>query len=346
MSIVRGLSALSLALAVVFGAAGSARAEDKKEEKKDSYVMKIATVAPDGTPWADLLKKYKKDVEKASDGKITVKLFLGGTLGDENETVLKCKRGQVEAVGASTGAIASQVPEVNVVEIPYLFRSAEEADHIIDTVLTKEFETIFPNYGLILGFWSENGFRHFGTKDKFVKKPDDLKGKTMRSQESPIHLAMYRAYGASPNAIPTTEVLTALQNGTVDGFDQAILYALAASWHKSIKYYTVSNHIYQPAAIIFNQDWYNKLPADLQKIIVEQGRKIQEKGRKGVRKMLPDLLQILKDEGVQVYELTDAEKQVFEKASEPVRKDFRKTQGKKAGQLLDAVEAELKSYRK
>ncbi len=342
MSIVRGLSALTIAIGVLLGASRLARAEDKK----DTYVMKIATVAPDGTPWADLLKKYKKDVEKASDGKITVKLFLGGTLGDENETVLKCKRGQVEAVGASTGAIASQVPEVNVVEVPYLFRSAEEADYIIDNVLTKEFETIFPTYGLVLGFWSENGFRHFGTKDKFVKKPSDLKGKTMRSQESPIHLAMYRAFGASPNAIPTTEVLTALQNGTVDGFDQAILYALAASWYKSIKYYTVSNHIYQPAAIIFNQDWYNKLPADLQKVIVEQGRKIQEKGRKGVRGMLPDLLQILKDEGVQVYELTDSEKQVFEKAAEPVRKEFRKTQGKKATELLDKVEAELVKYRK
>src|SRR5688572_14561818 len=125
MSIVRGLSAFFITLAFVLGAQGRAGAEDKK----DTYTMKIATVAPDGTPWADLLKKYKKDVEKASEGRITVKLFLGGTLGDENESVLKCKRGQVEAVGASTGAIASQVPEVNVVEVPYLFRSAEEADH-------------------------------------------------------------------------------------------------------------------------------------------------------------------------------------------------------------------------
>src|SRR5262245_39259027 len=196
----------------------------------EEYVMKVATVAPKDTPWDVLLKEYKKNVEAKSGGRIKVKVYLGGTLGDENETVLKCKRGQIQAVGASTGAIASQVPELNVVEIPYLFRTFKEADDVIDNVLSPALEPIFREYGLVLGFWSENGFRHFGTKDKFVKSPADLKGKKMRSQESQVHLQMYKDLGGSPVPVPTTEALTALQNGTVDGFDQALLYMLAASW--------------------------------------------------------------------------------------------------------------------
>ena len=104
---------------------------------------------------------------------------------------------------------------------------------------------------MILAFWSENGFRHFGTKDKPIKSPADLRGKKMRSQESFVHLEMWKAFGASAVPIATTEVLTALQTGTVDGFDQATLYAIAASWYKSIKFFTVSNHIYQPAIIAF-----------------------------------------------------------------------------------------------
>lgn len=331
------------ALCAMLVAAGLFTAKPALAE--EPIVMKIATVAPNDTPWADLLKKYQKDVEKQSGGRIKVKLFLGGTLGDENESVLKCKRGQVEAVGASTGALASQVPEINVVEIPYLFRDAAEADHIIDTIVTPELDKLFPEYGLILGFWSENGFRHFGTKDKFVKSPADLKGKTMRAQESPIHLAMYRAFGASPSPIPTTEVLTALQNGTVDGYDQALLYAIAASWYKSAKYVTLSGHIYQPAAIVFNKDWFNKLPADLQKVIVDNGRKLQTKGRKGVRAMEPQLIEILKEEGVNVHTPTAAEREKFEKAAEPVRKEYRKM-GKNAAAILDKVEAELAKSRK
>ena len=309
------------------------------------FTIKIATVAPDNTPWSEMLKRYKKSVEEKSGGRIKVKVFLGGTLGDENSTVTKAIRGHIEAVGASTGALASQIPELNVVELPYLFRDYAEADFVIDNVLTKPMEEVFRSYGLVLGFWSENGYRHFGTKDKFVKAPGDLKGKKMRSQESPVHLEMYKAFGASPVPIATTEVLTALQTGTVDGFDQAILYAIAASWHKTIKFYTVSNHIYQPAIIAFNKQWFDKLPPDLQKILLDEGRAIQVKGRKNIRKIIPDLIEVLKAEKVQVYELNAAERAVFEKASMPVRGVFRKKHGKKASALLDAVEKGLADYR-
>jgi tripartite ATP-independent transporter DctP family solute receptor len=318
--------------------AGAARAQEPIQ-------MKIATVAPDNTPWSELLKRYKKAVEEKSGGRIQVKVFLGGVLGDENETVLKCHRNQIQAVGASTGAVASKVPEINIIEVPYLFRSADEADYVIDNVLTEPLGPIFRKYGLVLGFWSENGFRQFGSRDKFIKSPADLAGKKMRSQESPIHLEMWKAFGASPVPIPTTEVLTALQTGTVDGFDQATLFTIAASWYQTIKFYTLSDHMYQPAMIIFNQGWFDGLPPDLQKILLDEGRALQAKGRKAVRKILPDLLAIMKQAGVQVYELTDAEKQSLEAAAKPVRDYVRASQGADAAKLLDLVEKAVAQYR-
>ncbi len=307
--------------------------------------LKLATVAPDNTPWSELLKRFKSAVETKSNGRIKVKVFLGGTLGDENESVIKCKRGQIQAVGASTGAIASQVPEVNVVELPYLFHSFEEADYIVDNVLTAPLEGVFRRYGLVLGFWTENGFRQFGSKGNAIRKPGDLKGKKMRSQESTLHLDMWRAFGASPVPIPTTEVLTALETGTVDGFDQATLFAIAASWHKTIKSFTISNHIYQPAIITYNKEWFEALPQDLQTLLITEGRALQVKGRKAVRKILPDLVDILKGENIQVVELSAAEKQPFEEAALPVRQAFRNTQGKDAVLLLDAVEKALTAFR-
>src|SRR5258706_528704 len=82
----------------------------------------------------------------------------------------------------------------------------------------------------------------------------DLKNKKMRSQESYVHIEMWKALGASASAIPTTEVTTALKTGSVEGFDQALLYMVAGAWHTSIKHLTLSAHIYQPAVITFNQD--------------------------------------------------------------------------------------------
>lgn len=310
------------------------------------FTMKVATIAPDDTPWSELLRRYEKAVEEKSGGRINVKIFLGGALGDENETVIKCKRGQVQAVAASTGAIASQVPELNVLELPYLFRSGEEADYIIDNVLTEPLEKALRQYGLQLVMWSENGFRQFGTNDGFVTSPAQLKGKKMRSQESLVHLESWKAFGASPVPIPTTEVLTALQTHTVDGFDQSALFTIAAGWHKTVKYFTVSNHVYQPALVAFNAEWFDKLPADLQKLLIEEGRKLQDKGRKAVRAIMPDLLAGLKASGLQVKELSQEERLAFEQAALPVRKTFRKQQGKKAAELLDKVEKALTEYRK
>jgi TRAP-type C4-dicarboxylate transport system substrate-binding protein len=168
----------------------------------------------------------------------------------------------------------------------------------------------------------------------------------MRSQESQVHLEMYKNLGGSPVPVPTTEVLTALQNGTVDGFDQALLYMLAASWHTTIKYVTLSSHIYQPALIVFNKDWFDALPADLQKILLDEGRAIQAKGRTAVRGLNKKLVKVLTDSGVQVYQLTNEERDGFEKATAPGRQTFRKTMGKRAAKLLDDVEAYLAKSRK
>jgi tripartite ATP-independent transporter DctP family solute receptor len=309
------------------------------------FTMTVATVAPADSPWSALLTLFKESVEKKTGGKVKVKLMLGGALGDENETVTKCSRGQIQAVAASTGALGSKVPELNVVELPFLFRSTEEADQVIDKILTPEFDKIFKERGLVLGLWSENGYRNFGTSDKPIRSPSDLKGKKMRSQESQVHMMMYKAFGAAAVPIPATEVPQALATKNVDGFDQALLYTIAAGWQQSIKYVTMSEHIYQPAAIAFNLAWFNKLPADAQKILIEEGRALQVKGRKAVRKINPDLKEILKGEKITVVELTAEEKKVFEEKSKPVYEEFRKSFGPKASKLLDMIQAELKKIR-
>ena len=120
-------------------------------------------MAPEGTPWADGLTRFASQVKADSQGRVDVRPFLGGVLGDENESVQSVQRGQIQGVGASTGALASIVPELNVLELPYLFKSAEEADYVLDKVVLSSVEKLFADRGLILGFWSENGYRCFGS---------------------------------------------------------------------------------------------------------------------------------------------------------------------------------------
>lgn len=331
-----------LALAA-FGLCAAATAATARPAAAETYELKIATVAPDKTPWADLLKDYKKAVEKASGGRIKVRIFLGGTMGDENETVRMTARGELSGVGASTGAVASLVEELNAIEIPFLFKNANEADYVLDKYLLAPMEKKFEAKGLVLVMWSENGFRHFGASFP-IKKPGDLKGKKMRSQESYVHIEMWKSFQASASAIPTTEVTTALKTGSVQGFDQALLYMVAGAWHTSIKHMTLSAHIYQPAVITFNKAWFDSLPPDLQKIVIDEGRAIVRGGRAAIRKMNPKLVDIVKKAGVTITTLTDAEKEEFAKAAAGVRAKV-KAKSASTKEVVELIEKGLADYR-
>jgi TRAP-type C4-dicarboxylate transport system substrate-binding protein len=334
----RSFLAGTAAAATLVGLGGVRRAGAQK-----AYELKIATVAPDKTPWADLLKTYKRNLESQSKGRLKVRVFLGGTMGDENETVRMTARGQLSGCGASTGAVASLVEELAAIEIPFQFASANEADYVLDKFLLADMEKRFRAKDLVLGFWSENGFRHFGASFP-IKTPADLKGKKMRSQESYVHIEMWKALEASASAIPTTEVTTALKTGTVNGFDQALLYMVAGAWHTSIKHMTLSAHIYQPAVIAFNKAWFDSLPADLQTLVLDEGRKITRQGRDAIRKMNPKLVGIVEKAGVKIATLDDAGRKAFiAKTAAVVNKVKAKSTSTK--QVVELIQAGITEFR-
>lgn len=312
----------------------------------DPVTLKIATVAPEGTPWSDGLAQFKAHVEKRSGGTIKVKVFFGGMLGDENETVQQTQRGQLQGVAASTGAIASLIPELNVLELPFLFKTATEADHVLDGVALAPLEKAFRSRGLVLGFWSENGYRCFGSSFGFIKSPADLKGRKMRSQENTVHLEMYKAFGASPVPIPTTEVLIALQTGVIQGYDNTPLYASAAQWLTATKYFTLTNHIYQPAAIVFNKTFFDSLPADGQAAILSARADLVPKMRREIRALNPILLENFPAMKVQVYAPTPAEIASFEGPAKAGRDAYMAKASPGEAALYKAVLADLATYRK
>lgn len=307
------LLSLLLAGAMTLGVAATASADD-------TIVMKLATVAPKGTPWSDMLKRYKKKVAKATKDmpqKIKMRAYLGGAKGGEQSIARQVAKGTLQGGGVSTGALAVLVPDMDILELPFLFDSAEQADKVLDAV-RPQVEALLAEKGLKLLMYSENGFRSFGTAFGHVKSPADLKAKKMRAQESEVHLEMYRAMGASPVAIAVPEVLPALQTGVVAGFDNTALFIQAASWNQGIKFFTVTEHIYQPAVIMANKKWFDGLPAEMQTALTEAatgakpGKKsLEQKGRRAVRALGKPLLANFEKQGVAVYTLTPAERAAF-----------------------------------
>jgi TRAP-type C4-dicarboxylate transport system substrate-binding protein len=193
-------------------------------------------------------------------------------------------------------------------------------------------------YGFELYAFAENGFRNFATKGVCIRKPADLATLKMRSQESWVHEETYRALGGNPVRIAVPEVLQSLESNNVQGFDNTPLFAFAASWHGPIDHWTVSDHIYQPAVIVYNKPWFDKLPSDLQQVLVRNGAEESKVGRKGVRKLHPKLVKNLEAAKISVCRLTADEKRVFAEKTKSVHQLFRKRVGKKGASLLDLVE--------
>jgi tripartite ATP-independent transporter DctP family solute receptor len=319
------------ALLLVVALSAPAAAQDKEK-----YVINLGTVAPSGTPWSKQLKSMAKRIEKESEGRIKVKLFLG-TAGGENSIVRQTKRGELQAAGVSAGAMASMVPEMNVFELPYIFEDTAEADRIIDNHLFEPVQQLLRKYGFELYLFGENGYRNFAAKGKCIEKPSDLEDIKMRSQESWVHEEMYRAFGGNPVRIAVPETLPAIQTGNVQGFDNTPLFAFATSWYQPVDHWTVSDHIYQPAVVVYNKEFFDKLPDDLQKILLANREKETEYGRRLVRALQPKLIKNLKATGMTVCELSDAQKKPFAEKAEEVHKMFRKRTGKKGSELLDII---------
>lgn len=323
---------LSLGMCALFMSSSASAQEAQKAE----FTLSMGTVATKGTPWSKQLEDMKKRIEKDSNGRIKVKLFFG-TAGGEKAIARQVKSGQLQGAGVTLGALATLVPEMNVFELPYLFDNYAQADSIIDKHLFGPTEEILKTYGLQLYIFSENGYRDFAATDRCIRKPEDLKELKMRAQESWVHEETYRAFGGNPVRIPVPETLEALNTGNVQGFDNTILYAFAASWTQAVKHWTRSAHIYQPAALVYNKDWFDKLPKDLQELLLSQRAEETKRGRDLIRAIEPKLVTNLKASKIEVCELTAAERAEFVKRSKVVHDKFKKQGGKRGAELLDLV---------
>jgi TRAP-type C4-dicarboxylate transport system substrate-binding protein len=314
-------------------------------KKSDKIVVRAGTVAPEGTPWEQQIKGTKKHIRKDSGGRIKVKVYFGGAKGDEKSLVRQCRDARLEIIGVSTASIGTEVPEMQVLELPFIFKTSKEADFVLDKHLYKPIGDVMKKYGYILYQWAENGWQNIGLTDGFVKYPADLAGRKIRSQEAPVHLSTWKAMGASPTEMPVSEVLPALNTGRVDGFAQTPLYTFAAGWYRGIKYYTISRHLYQPGVLAYSKKFFDKVPADLQPALMGNVQKDTEKGRKGVRRLEPGLIKNFKNYGIKVYELTDKERKSFSKPAKAVRKEFESRATPEGLALLKTIDKAVKEYR-
>lgn len=308
------------------------------EVNAKSTRVKLASVAPAGTPWADVMYKIQKKINSQSNGAYNVKVYPGGQLGGENEILSGVRGGRIEFAGLTTGAVANVVTELNVLEMPYLFDNIKQADCVLDNHLIDPVGKLLSAKGLVFISWAENGFRSIGVKGKAIKVPADIKGIKVRSQEAKTHIAFWKSVGASPVPIAIPEVLPALQTGVVNGFDNTPLFTMAAEWQTTIDNFTFTKHIYQPAVIVASKKFYDAQPEDGKKVIMGDGNGLADEVRKGVRALDGRLVATLKKTGVTIHNPSAAELAQWKQASAGQEKTVLGSLGGQSRAIYNAIQ--------
>ena len=302
------------------------------------FTLKVGTVAPKGTPWERLLGKFRKEMAKATEGRVKLKGFLGGVLGDELQMAAACSAGRLDFFGGSAGALAqgAGIPALEALEMPFLL-NRKTGPKALSANRQMIHDILWEN-NLKLVMFSENGVRSIGSTFP-IEKPQDLKGRKMRSQETKSHLAFWKQAGASPSAMGVTEVLSSLQTGIIEGFDNTALFTIAASWQSGIKYWTKTEHMYQGAVIVASRKVWEKLPQEIRDAMDLESddiRKMEARGIRGVQGLEPQLEENFKTMGIEVVEPDPGP---WRKLAHGVESDFKKRTTKQGVALLKALKA-------
>lgn len=299
-----------------------------------NLVLKAADVHPAGYPNVVAVESMGKKLEAATNGRLKIQTFPGGVLGGEKEMIEQTQVGAINILRTSLGPVGTVVPEVNVFNLPFIFRNQEHARAVIDGEIGNELLakiSASPAKLVAIG-WMDGGSRSLYTK-KPVRTPADLKGQKVRMMGNPLFVDTMNAMGGNGISMGYGEVFTALQTGVVDGAENnAPSYFTSNHFSTGAKYYTQTNHLIIPELLVVSKVTWDKLSKDDQALLKKFGREAQMEQRTLWDKSVAENTAKLKAAGV---EFIAVDNKAFYEATAPVRAKY----GTNYADLIKRIEA-------
>jgi tripartite ATP-independent transporter DctP family solute receptor len=269
--------------------------------------------------------EFAKKVGEKTGGAIRVEVFPAGQLGNDSQILDGAKLGAIDLAMTGNPFFSSFAPEMNVLDLPFLFRDYYQAYKVVDGPIGEQLLKTVERSGL-KGLGSlEIGFRNLTNSKRPVKVPEDVKGLKIRTTPNPAHLQAFRLLGANPVGMPFTEVYLALKTGTVDGQENPTTVIYTAKFYEVQKYMSFTRHAYTAANVVMNLKKYQELKPEYQKAFHEAMRETVSWQRNFNRNVEVQALKNMTAAGLQIEEKPDREafrKIVAESAAEEYAKRF------------------------
>ncbi|WP_096190024.1 DctP family TRAP transporter solute-binding subunit [Evansella halocellulosilytica] len=358
----KGLFASILSLSLVLAACGGGDDDDTNgdngdtgddtdegaAEEVEAQEWRFVTEETEGQVQNVYAEEFADLVHEKSDGQITIDVYGFGELGSEVDSVESLANGVVEFAIISPGFTGTLVPEGNIFALQFLFPDDQELSQqilneseAINGLLREKYEeqNILP-----LAFWTEGAMQWTGSSP--LHNPDDFNGFQMRTQESPLILESYEAYGANPTAMSWGELYTGLSQGAVDGQENPIFFIEDANFHEVQDHLTISNHNMYVTMTTVNPDFYHGLDDATRAIVDEAVEEMRDRAfeiQEEQNGAALDLIEAATDTPTEVYELSEDEREQFRELAVDVRDYFRENGGDDAEEILDLLIEEIEA---
>jgi tripartite ATP-independent transporter DctP family solute receptor len=270
----------------------------------ESMTLKAADVHPEGYPTVAAIEHLGQKLEKATNGRLKLKMFPNMVLGGEKEMIEQCQVGALQIARISLGPVGSVVPDVNVFNLPFVFRDEAHMRKVIDGPIGDEIlnKISKSSVGLIGLGWMDGGTRNLYTK-KPVRTPADLQGVKVRMMGNPLFVETMNAMGGNGISMSFSELYTALQTGVVDGAENNPPTYFTQNHYTLAKYYDLTGHLIIPEIFVFSKKTWETLSKADQALLMKYSREAQLEQRKLWDAAVVDYTAKLKAEGVEFIEM-------------------------------------------
>jgi len=307
-----------------------ARAADEK------MVLKASDVHPEGYPTVQAVEDMGKKLSDATGGRLTIQMYASMQLGGEKEAIEQAQVGAIQIARVSVGALGPVVPDLNVFNLPFLFRDTAHMEKVVDGPIGQELldkVTNNPNTHLVGLAWMDAGARNFYDTKKPIENISDLKGLKIRVMGNPMFVEMMTDLGGNGVAMGYDQVFSALQTGVVDGAENNPPSFYFDNHYQVAKYYTLTEHLIVPEIIVFSRASWDKLSKDDQALITKLAHEAQADERQLWKKKEAEAMEKMKAAGIEIITISD--KTPFQQAVKPLWDKY----GAQYAALIKEIEA-------
>jgi tripartite ATP-independent transporter DctP family solute receptor len=330
----RDFMKIGAGLGVGLGAAALAPLSPARAQGKT--VFKASDVQPPGYPTVAATENLGKKLSAATDGRLSVQMYPSMQLGGEKETIEQTQIGAIQLLRVSAGTMGPIVDDINVVNMPFLFKNIAHSEKMMDGPIGQELLdkiTANPTANLVALCWMNSGARSLYNSKHPIKTIEDIKGLKFRVIGNPIFIDMMNSLGGNGVAMGYDQVFSALQTGVIDGAENNPPSYVFSNHYTAAKYYSLTEHLVIPEVLVFSKRAWSNLSADDQNLLKKFAREAQFEERELWKKYEEQAMEKAKAAGCQIVEIAD--KTPFQNAVRPVWDKY----GPKYQDMINRIQA-------